>query len=819
MNSFHLACQLLRREWRSGELITLVLALAIAVTAVTGIALVTDRLIKGMVRESAELIGGDVVIRSSRPPDPAWQALGEQQGFATARVYTFDSVVLHGDHMLLAAIKAVSDDYPLIGQLHTSENPRAEPVARQGGPRPGTAWVDPRVLERLEAHIGDEIHFGNTRLTLTQILHYEPDQGNSLFQLAPRVLVHEDDLQASGLIAPGSRVQYRYLFQGANGDQLARALEPLLDTGHHLQQPTDGESRATEALLRAIQYIKFSTLMAIILATIAIALAARRYSERQYDVSAMLRCIGAPQRAIIKLYVYQLLMVTATTVLMGLFLGWLAHEAVVRIIAPLLPVALPAAGLLPLATGAGTALLLVIGFALPPLLRLANCSPLRVFRRDLTPISPSGWLVYGLAGGCQLLLLWLLFGDVERILLILLATSGLLLGIGSLIFFALRQLRRGSFHRAGLIGRSLRNLARHAATSTSQIMAFGLTAMILLLIYQLRTGLLEEWRLQLPDNAPNHFAFNIFPEDVEAFSALVAKQGRTQPFYPVVLGRLTAINGEPPSDRGDRRNNQEWNLTWSSQLGAGNDVIAGNWPPTGNGVSVATELAERLGVGVGDTLGFDSGGHEFTATITSLRSVVWETMAPNFFLVFSPELLANLPATYLTSFYLDPAHREVLKELMAQFPATTLIEMDALLARFEQILEQVSLAVELLMVFVLLGGFLVLFAVLQATSDERRREGALTRALGASRMWLRRAYLLEFGTLGLLSGTLAVAGAEIVSAVVQDQVFALHYRPHPWLWIVVPPGMAMMVALAGYVASRRILTVSPVAVLSGSGTF
>lgn len=814
MNSFKLARQLLRRDWRCGELTTLALALLIAVTAMTSIALVTERLTQGMVRESAELIGGDLVIRSTRPPDPVWLAKGEQLGLVTARVHSFDSVIFHGDNMLLSAIKAVSDNYPLIGQLRTSSHPLAEPVAQTGGPQPGTAWVDPRVLERLDAQLGDEIHFGNTQLTLSQILHYEPDQGNSLFQLSPRVLVHEADLQAAGVIAPGSRIRYRYLFQGANSDRLAAELEPLLTTGHSLRQPTDGESRATQALVHATQYIKFSTLMALVLAAIAIALATRRYSERHYDVSAMLRCLGASQRAIIKVYLYQLLLLTAATVTLGLALGWLCHLALVHIISPLLPVALPAAGPLPLLSGAGTALLLVGGFALPPLLRLANCSPLRVFRRDLEPTTLSGWSVYGLAGGSQLLLLWLLFGDMGHILLILLATVCLLVVVGCLIYLGLRRLRHRYRMRAGLLGRGLRSLASHAATSTSQIMAFAATLMILLLIAQLRTGLLEDWRLQLPENAPNHFAFNIFPEDLAAFSALVAEHGRLEPLYPVVLGRLTAINGESPASRQEEGRNQEWNLTWSAQLAADNELLAGTWPPEANGVSVATELAERLDVGLGDTLSFDSGGHEFTATITSLRSVVWETMSPNFFLIFSAEQLAHLPATYLTSFYLDPTRRDVLRELLRQFPATTLIEVDALLARFEQVLEQVSVAVELLMLFVLLGGFLVLFATLQSTGDERRHEGALLRALGASRSWLRHTYLLEFGIIGLVAGVLAVGGAEIASAVVQQRVFSMSYHPQPLLWLVVPLAAALVVGTAGYLASRRILAVSPVDILS-----
>ncbi len=814
MNSFKVARQLLRRDWRSGELATLVFALMVAVTAVTAIALVTDRLTQGMVRESAELIGGDVVIRGTREPDPAWLAMGERLGMTSARVHTFDSVVFHGDNMLLAAIKAVSDNYPLIGRLRVSESPLAAAAEIDGGPPPGSAWVDPRVLERLNAGIGDTIDFGNTTLTLSRILHYEPDQGNSLFQLSPRILVHEADLAPAGVLAPGSRIRYRYQFAGPNGPRLANELEPLLGTGHSVQQPTDGESRATEALVRAIQYVKFSTLMAIVLAAIAIALAARRYSERHYDVSAMLRCLGATHGAIVRIYGYQLLMLTAATVILGLLLGWLAHLAMVAVISPLLPVALPAAGATPLASGAGTALLLVCGFALPPVLRLAESPPLRVFRRDLAPIPLSAWLVYGLTGGSQLLLLWLLFGDVGRILLVLLAASCALFVAGCLIYAALRRLRAGHRARTGLVGRSIRNLATHAATSTSQIMAFGVTLMILLLITQLRTGLLEEWRLQLPEDAPNHFAFNILPEDVQDFSELVSRHGRLEPMYPVLLGRLTGVNGEAPSQREEGFGNQEWNLTWSSQLAADNDIVAGTWPPRGDGVSVAAEFADRLRLELGDTLSFSSAGGDFDATVTSLRTVVWESMSPNFFLVFSGEHIGHLPATYLTSFHLDTGNRELLRELVRQFPSVTLIEMDAIINRLEQVLGQVSLAVELLMLFVLVGGFLVLFATLQATGDERRHEGALMRALGANHAWLRRAYLMEFGAIGLLAGSLAVTGAELASAVIQSQIFYMSYRPQPLLWLLVPLGTALLVGGAGYLGSLRILAVSPVRILN-----
>ncbi|HLS97899.1 MAG: hypothetical protein RBR91_11685 [Porticoccaceae bacterium] len=814
MRAFTLARQLLRRDWRSGELATLIFALVIAVTSVCAIALVTDRLTQGMVRESAELIGGDLVIQSSRAPDPAWLALGEDLGLATARVHSFDSVLFFGDNMLLSGIKAVSDGYPLIGKLKVRDGqPGSAAMAIDGGPTPGNAWVDARVLERLGARIGDRVEFGAISLRVDKVLSYEPDQGNSLFQLAPRVLIHEADLAPAEVLGPGSRIRYRYLFHGDNAPQLAALLAPRLSAGHELREPTSGESRAAEALVRAIQYIKLTTLLAIVLAAIAIALAARRYSERHYDVSAMLRCLGAQQRAILRLYGYQLLLLTGGAVLVGSILGWLTHLLVVAVIAPLLPVALPPPGLAPLASGAGTALLLVAGFALPPVLRLADSSPLRVFRRDLAPIPLSGWIVYGLAGGSQLALLWLLFGDVGGILLILLGVALGLFAIGCLVYAGLSRLRRAALPRSTLLGRSLRNLAAHASTSTSQIMAFGVTLMILVLITQLRTGLLDEWRLQLPEDAPNHFAFNIFPEDVDAFREIISGEGTLRPLYPVVLARLTAVNGKPLAVNEENDTNRELNLTWASTLPEDNRIVAGHWPPTGDGVSIEAEYAKRLGVGLGDRLHFSGASGDFSAAITSLRSVVWESFSPNFYLVFSAEQLAAMPATYLTSFHLAGDELAVLRTLIERFPATTLIEVDAILERLELVLRQASLAVEMMMVFVLLGGFAVLFATLQNTGDERRHEGALMRAVGASRGWLRRAYLAEFGAIGLLAGLLAVSGAEIASALIQQQVFNLTFRIQPLLWVAVPLGTALLVGVAGYLASRRILAVSPLRLL------
>lgn len=808
-----LALKLLRRDWQSGELRTLIYALVVAVAAVASIGLITDRLTSAMVRESAELIGGDLVVDTTREPDPAWLQQGRDLGMATAEVLTFDSVVFHGDTMLLAGIKAVSDNYPLRGNLRVADTPGGESRSTRDIPAPGAAWVDPRVLDRLAAQPGDTVEFGTTHLRLEKVLTYEPDQGNALFQFAPRILINATDLEEAEVLGPGSRVRYRYLFAGDNVDQLREQLEPEMTTGYRLMDPTSEDDAASEALVRATQFIKLSALLVIVLAAIAIALAARRYSERHYDTSAMLRCLGAQQREITRLYLYQLLLFILGAALAGCALGWLVHLGLAAILQPALPTALPPPGPAPLISASATAALLVAGFALPPVLRLARMSPLRVFRRDLSPMPLSGWLVYGLALGALGLVVRVLFDDVGTVLVALALTVLAVFVTGCLIYLGLRRLRRSALARNSLLGRSIRNLSGHAATSTSQILAFGLALMMMVIISQLRGDLLTEWQLQLPADVPNYFAFNIQPHQADDFVATVGERTDMRPLYPVVRGRLTGINGEPVPVSADIDTHRELNLTWADRLPDDNAIVAGSWPPEGESLSIEKDYAQRLGVEIGDRLDFNSGGREFTARVSSLRTVVWESFSPNFFMIFSEATLGDLPATYLTSFRLEDGDRALLRELRANFPAATILEVDAILQRLQLILGQVSLAVTVMMVFVLLAGLAVLFAAVLTTADERLQEGALMRALGASRRYLRRAALVEFGLIGLLAGTLAIAGAEIAGYFLYTSAFGLDFSPAIGQWLWVPLAAATVIAAAGYGGTHKVVSVSPRALL------
>lgn len=816
MRHLQMAGQLLRRDWRSGEITTLLFALVIAVAALLMIALTTDRLTKGMSSASAELIGGDLVIESTREPPPDWLEAAQTLGLNATRAYHFDSVIFHGDDMLLCSVKAVGNEYPLLGQLEVKDGIAGPVYKTPRIPPPGTAWADSRVLERLNASLGDSVFFGATEVKITKILTFEPDQGSSLFQFAPRLLVNSADLAPARVLGPGSRIKYRTLIAAKKSS--ATALETFrnslkLGPGHRLITPGTDDNRASAALNKATQYIRISTLLTIVLCAIAIALCARSYSERQIDISAMLRTLGARQKDVLRIYLYQLALLGAAAFALAGGIGWLAHLAVLEVLAPLMPTTLPAPGLPPWLSAGGSALLLLAGFAVPPMMRLSDTPPLRILRKDLQPPPVSSWFLYGTGAVTQGLLLWLLFRDLTDVLLLLLAAAVVIILLGLSLYFALRGLRRLK-PRQSLISRSLRNLGNHSATTTSQILAFALTLMLVIVVIQLRTGLLEEWQLQLPENAPNHFAFNIFPSEVSEFRARVTEHAEMNPLYPVVRGRIIAVNdsGDQIEAAGDNR--RELNFSATLNLPKDNQVLKGEWPPTPGTVSVEEGYAERLELKLGDKLSLDVTGQQFNVRVSSIRSVEWESFSPNFYLIFNPDTLADLPTTYLTSFYLVPENKSLVKSLLQTYPSLAMIEVAAIIERMRQILKQVSLSVQLVMVFVLLGGLGVLFATLQTTSEERTRESALMRAIGASRSYLKRAYLVEYGLIGLISGIVGVLAAEAIVAVLYHRVLDLGYAPSFGLWLLVPAGSALVVSIAGYWGARKILGSSPMLLLN-----
>ncbi len=822
---FVLAWRQLLRDARAGELRVLFFALLVAVAASTAIGYFGARLNGAMLLRATEFLGADLVLSGSAAALPEQIEAGTQLGLEHAQVVEFASVIAGEQSIQLASIKAASGGYPLRGELKSA----AEPYAAEqpgGGPGPGEAWAEARLFAALDLRVGQSIEVGNRQLRLTRVLTYEPDRAGDFYSLTPRVLINLEDLASTGVVQPGSRVRYRDLWRG-DSETLARyreATEKSLAAHQRLEDARDGNRQIGGALGRAERYLNLASLAAVLLAGVAVALSAARFAARRFDASALLRCLGLSRREALSLFGLQLVMLGLLACLAGALLGWIGQLVLFQLLQGLLPPGVPPGGLLPAIAGMATGLVALAGFALPPLAALGRVPPLRVLRRDLLPVPPSSWLVYGAALLALGLIMWRLSLDLKLTLGLL--GGGLLatLLLGGALLFGLSALRR-LLARASLPWRlGLGQLLRHPLAAAGQSLAFGLILLAMALIALLRGELLDTWQDQLPAESPNHFALNVLPEEREAFAACLAELSpHPAPLYPIVAGRLTLINGEPvqgivsKDSQGERAIQRDLSLTWAAKLPAGNVLVDGQWwndLPQSDlpGVSVESELAESLGLKLGDELNFSVGGLERKARVSSLRQVEWDSFQPNFYMIFEPGTLQDLPATYLTSFYLPPHSEKQLVELSRQFPAVTLLQVEALLEQLRSIMAQVSLAVEYVLLFVLAAGLAVLFAGLQATLDERLRQGALLRALGAERRLLLRARRAEFGLLGAGSGLLAAAGCELASFLLYRYALELQWQPHPWL-LLLPLIGALLVGGAGVWGTRRALNASPLTVL------
>jgi len=821
-----LALRQLLRDARASEVRVLFFALLVAVAASTAIGYFGARLNGAMQLRASEFLAADLVLQGSSAAQAAQIDAGTSRGLTHARVVEFTSVVAADAGIQLSSIKAIDPAYPLRGQLRSAATPYGSETPG-GGPAAGEAWVEARLLAALGLTLGDSIDVGMKTLRMTRVLTYEPDRAGNFYSLTPRVLMNIADLDATGVIQPGSRVTYRDLWRGEPDTlvQYRQAVEKDLAANQRLLDTRDGNRQIGGALGRAERYLNMASLVAVLLAGVAVALSASRYAARRLDASALLRCLGLSRHQALGLYSLQLAMLGLVAALAGALLGWLAQLGLFALLQGLLPSTVPPGGIAPALAGIGTGLVALAGFALPPLAALGRVPPLRVLRRDLLPVPPSSWLVYGAALFALGLIMWRL--SLDLLLTFALLGGGLIaaLLLGGLLLLGLRSLRRLLVGSPLPWRLGLGQLLRHPLAAAGQALAFGLILLAMALVALLRAELLDNWQAQLPKDAPNHFALNILPDEREPFAQRLREVNATSaPLYPVIPGRLTHINDQPvqqlvsKESTGDRAVQRDLSLTWAAELPQGNALSEGDWwqtPPPTDGppaVSVEAELAASLKLKLGDLLTFDIGGEHRQARVSSLRTVHWDSFQPNFYMIFQPGTLQGLPATYLTSFYLAPGHDTDVVALSRAFPAVTILQVDALLGQLRSILAQVTLAVEYVLLFVLAAGLAVLFAGLQATLDERIRQGALLRALGAGRALLVKARRIEFGLLGAASGLLAALGCELITWALYRYAFDLHWAPHPWL-LVLPVLGAVLVGGAGVFGTRRALNATPLSVL------
>ncbi|RPH95356.1 MAG: FtsX-like permease family protein [Lysobacterales bacterium] len=826
--TLHLAWKLLLRDWRAGELTVLAAALLVAVAAMTGVAFLTDRVGQAVELRAAESLAADLRLASTSPPGGEYEALAAQRGMRTARVSSMPSVVFTGEANTLAAVRAVTDGYPLRGRLKTSDRLLGEVGVTGEVPRPGEAWASPRLLARLGADTGTDIEVGATTLRMSRVLDFRPDEGWSFVDLAPTLLINEADLAATQLVQPGSRVSYRLLFAGDRGavDAFKAELGERLGEGERLDDIRDTNPQIRSSMERSGRFLNLASLVSVLLAAVAVAMAARRYSHRHRDRIALMKCMGASQSTILRSSVWQLLMVALAGGVAGSLLGFLAQLGLAWTMRDLIGQALPPPGFAPAVLGLVTALSILAGFALPDLAQMGKTPPLRVLRHDLDP-PPLRYGVSWLAGVAAVLalLLWIV-RDTRLVLTIFAGAAATFLALGATGWLLVKSLR-GFRGAAGVAWRyGLANIARRGRESVVQVVAFGLGIMVLLLLSTVRTDLMNTWRQSLPVNAPNQFLINIQPQETPAMADFLARRDMAVPrFVPLVRARMTAINGEDVAQmtfedpQGESWARRDANLSWTDILQADNRIIAGRfWEPSFSGaeVSVEEEFGRELGLQLGDEVAFDVAGETVSARVTSFRTVEWDSFSPNFFMVFSPGVLEPFPATYITSLHVDDAQREVVLDLMRQFPSVTAIDLDAVLSQVRDVMDKAALAVQAVFVFTLLAGLTVLWAAVQATRDERRYESAMLRTFGASKRRVLGGVATEFLAIGLLAGVLAAAGATLAGWLLAENLFDLEYGFSAALWLAGPLlGMAF-VGLSGLTATWRVIRQPPVSVLRTS---
>jgi len=824
-NTVRLAFRLLARDWRAGELTVLAVALLIAVSALTGVAFLTDRVGHAVELRAAESLAADLRLASTRPISSDYSQLATRAGLATARVTSMPSVVFSGEANTLAAVRAVTSGYPLRGKLKTSPQLMGVSSTVEDIPAPGEAWASQRLMARLNVEAGVTIEVGTHRLTLSRVLDFRPDEGWSFIDLAPTLLINEADLESTSLVQPGSRVAYRMLFAGPRNkvNAFKTELESVLQEGEVLRDIQDANPQIRSAMDRAGRFLNLASLVSVLLAAVAVAMAARRYSHRHRDRTALMKCMGASQATIMRSSLLQLFLLAVAGGVAGSMLGFLAQHALAWLMRDMIGQNLPMPGSEPGVLGLLTAICILAGFALPDLLQMGKTPPLRVLRHDIGP-PPMRYGISWIAGiaAVMTLLLWMV-QDTRLVLWIFCGATITFLVLGAAGWLLVRSLQ-GFRGAAGIAWRyGLANLARRGRESVIQVVAFGLGLMVLLLLTTVRNDLMDNWRQSLPENAPNQFMINIQPQEVEPMVAFLQEHGLDVPrFVPLVRARMTTINGQDVTQMTfEDPQGREWarrdaNLSWTDRLQADNKIVEGALWDTSSAsreVSVELDFAQELGLSLGDELGFDIAGERVSAVVTSLRTVEWDSFSPNFFMVFSPGVLDPYPTTYITSLYVDEQARADVLDLMRAFPSVTAIDLDAILGQVRDVMDKAALAVQAVFIFTLLAGLTVLWAAVQSTRDERRYESAVLRTFGASRRRVLGGVATEFLAIGLLAGILAASGASVAGYLLAVNLFELDYHFSLALWLSGPLAGMVFVGLSGMAATWRVITHAPVNVL------
>jgi len=786
------------REWRSPSLLIVWLALSLAVACVLALGNISDRMEQGLNQQSRDFMAGDRALRSAREVPEAWLSQAKQDGLKVGKQLTFATMTFAGDTPQLASVKAVDGVYPMYGELET------KPPGLK--PDPGSVLLAPRLMALLNLKVGDNIDVGDATLRIAGEVVQEPDSGFNPFQMAPRLMMNLADVTKTGAVQPGSRITWRYKFGGTPQqiESFENFLLPKLTPEQRWYGLEQDEGALGKSLERSQQFLLLSALLTLLLAVAAVAVAMSHYCRSRYDLVAILKTLGAGRAALRKLIIGQWLMVLLLSAVTGGAAGLVFEAVLLRLLKPVLPAALPPASLWPWVWAVGSMVVISLLVGLRPYRLLLATQPLRVLRRDAVANVWPLKVYLPIITLVVVLLLALLMGGSTLLWAVLAGTVVLAALCGIVGWGVLKILKKLTVKNLAL-RLAVNRLLRQPWATLSQLAAFSLSFMLLALLLVLRGDLLDRWQQQMPPESPNYFLLNIATDQVQPVKTFLAEhQVIPEAFYPIVRVRMSAINGKSTEGNPDEALNRELNLTWQSQKPEHNPILAGQWPPKAGEVSMDEGVAKRLNIKLGDSVTFMGDTQDFTAKVSSLRKVDWESLRPNFYFIFPPGALDNQPQSWLTSFRWEGSNT-LLTQLNREFPTVSLLDIGAILRQVGQVLEQVSRALEVMVVLVTACGVLLLLAQVQVGMRQRHQELVVYRTLGAGKRLLRTTLWCEFAVLGFVSGLVAAIGAETALGMLQTKVFDFPWEPDWRLWAILPVTGAVLLSLCGGWLGIRLL--------------
>lgn len=817
-----LALKLFSREFRRGELTVISAAIALAVLTVLTLSMVTERIAQSIAQKSSAFIAADRVLGSNHVIDTSYIAKAEQQNLKTAQMLYFDTMLFANDEMQFSSVKAASSGYPLKGQLKVKSSLNGETEVANGGPTLGNVWLSESVFYSLNIDIGDVVELGAALFNVEKVIVEEPDAPFNVFSSSRRVLININDVEKTEVIQPGSRVFYRQLYAGDESDinSFYDWLKPQLKENQQWYGVKDRQSPISNSLNRAESFLLLAGLLGIILAAVAIAVSAKRYCERQYDPVAMMKTLGGSRAMIRKIYLTHLLMVCLMAVTVGLLIGYGLQEIATHYLAKSMGTTLPMAGFKPWLVAISTGVICAVMFSIKPLFDLFDIPPLRVLRRNLGDKLAVSRVHLAMSAFTVFLLMWLFSNNIKITLILFASTLTLIV-----VLFLVSKVIFGGGRKLGLKpGNSwslaIASIQKRANVNAVQLISFSLAIKLLLFLVVLKNDMIADWQSQLPDDAPNAFLVNITQNELEPINTYLAQKNiQVSEFYPTIRGRVNAVNGELVAREVSLQDNEkkdeearagigrELNLTWLETPPAHNEIVQGQWfnENTLAEASIEESMLERLDVKLGDTLTFLIGAQSFDAKITSVRKVNWATLKPNFFIILSPDVLKDFPATYISSVRIEPDQKRDFSQLLRSYPTVTAIDVGNFVKQIQSTIEQVSLAIGFVLTIVVLCGALVLISQVQASLGERMQEIVILRTLGAKSRLIKNATLYEFLLLGGLAGLVAAFFSDIALLIVQQQLFDLAGKLHPHIWIIGPVAGGVFVAGLGYFMIARTL--------------